>query len=139
MVAPVGRWLVAITLALSATVGAHDGPHEPGPDDELFKVSKAGEVKLKVDVVMAGVPVPKGNYLLEHRVEGARHLLLLSRRRGNDPAEVFTVPTRLFAGTESARGSWLLAERLKDGSYRLSVGQIAGESGDHVPDAGPQS
>jgi len=45
------------------------------------------------------------------------------------------IPMRFITSRDVVKKSALFAERLRDRSYRISVIQIAGESGDHMPAA----
>lgn len=126
---------VAFVLALGLRGAArHDGPHV-GPDGEVFNVSKNGEVKIGTDIAIGDALVRKGKYVVEHRVDGDEHILLLT---GVDPKKgsetpVHQIRMRLLPARDVARKSALFAERLQDRSYRVSIVQIAGEAGDHVP------
>jgi hypothetical protein len=46
---------------------------------------------------------------------------------------VHEIHMRLIASRDVPKKSALFADRLKDRSYRVTVVQIAGEGGDHVP------
>lgn len=126
---------VVIVLALGLRVAArHDGPHV-GPDGEVFTVGKNGDVKIGMDIAIGDVLVRKGKYVVEHRVDGSEHVLLLT---GVDPKKgsetpVHQIRMRLLPARDVARRSALFAERLQDRSYRVNIVQIAGEAGDHVP------
>ena len=113
---------------------AHDGPHV-GPDGEVFNVGKKGDVKIGMDVVIGDVLVKKGKYLFEHRLEGDSHILVLTgvaTKNGIEPL-VHQIHMRFITSRDPVKKSALFAERQRDRSYRVSVIQIAGESGDHTP------
>ena len=127
---------MVFVLAFGLSGVAHDGPHV-GPDGEVFNVGKNGDVKIGMDVVIGDVLVKKGKYRFEHRVDGDAHILVLT---GLEPKSGIEVPVhaihmRFFVSKDPVRKSALFAERLRDRSYRVNVIQIAGESGDHIPDS----
>lgn len=130
-VAAAGVFVLAFGLSGAAL---HDGPHV-GPDGEVFTVGKNGEVKIGMDVVIGDVLVKKGKYLLEHRIDGDAHILALTgldTKKGSE-APAHQIRLRLLPSRDPVKKSALFAERLQDRSYRVSVVQIAGEAGDHVP------
>lgn len=120
----------------SSGTALHDGPHV-GPDGEVFNVGKNRDVKIGMDVVIGDVLVKKGKYLFEHRVDGDTHVLVLTGLEDKNGAEppVHQIPMRFITSRDVVKKSALFAERLRDRSYRVSVIQIAGESGDHMPAA----
>jgi hypothetical protein len=124
-----------VTVGLSGAA-FHDGPHV-GPDGEVFNVGKKGDVKIGLDVAIGDVLVKKGKYLFEHRMEGDRHMLVLTglETKNGIEAPVHQIPMRFITSKDAVKKSALFAERLRDRSYRVSVIQIAGESGDHMPAA----
>lgn len=120
------------SIVLTASVRAHD---EEGPHDELFKISKQGEVKFDNDIAFGGVRVPKGRYVVAHRVtEAGEHVLALTGANSKNPLDVAVrdIPTRFIAGTDVAKTSVVVAEELRDNTYRVKAVRIAGEAGDHI-------
>lgn len=116
----------------------HDGPHV-GPDGEVFNVGKNGDVKIGSDVFIGDVLVKKGKYRLEHHVEPDTDILVLTGLVNNNGTEapVHQVRMRWISSKDAVKKSALFAERQRDRSYRVTVIQIAGESGDHIPDGAP--
>ena len=128
---------VAFVVALGLSGAAfHDGPHV-GLDGEVFNVGKKGDVKIDLDVVIGDVLVKKGKYLFEHRIDGDRHILVLTGldAKNGIEAPVHQINMRFITSRNAVKKSALFAERLRDRSYRVRVIQIAGESGDHMPAA----
>ena len=128
--------VVVFCLAFELSGAAlHDGPHV-GPDGEVFNVGKNGDVKIDTDVAIGETLVKKGKYLFEHRVDGDAHILVLTglETKNGGEAPVHQIRMRLLPSRDHVKKSALFAERLRDRSYRVSLVQIAGEAGDHVPD-----
>lgn len=131
-----GAMALILVFAFSLPAAAlHDGPHV-GPDGEVFNVSKNGDVKIDMDVAVGDVVVKKGKYLVEHRMEGDQHTLVLTGLDGKKGVEapVHQIRMRWISSKDAVKKSALFAERQRDRSYRVTVIQIAGESGDHMPD-----
>lgn len=125
--------VVAFFLAFGLQAAArHDGPHA-GPDDEVFNVGKNGGVKIGMDVAIGSVLLKKGKYAVAHRVEGDAHILVLTGLDNKTETQVHEIPLRLIPSRDPVKKSALFAVRQRDRSYRVSVVQIAGESGDHIP------
>jgi hypothetical protein len=124
-----------LLLALGSRAGAaHDGDHF-GPDGEAFTVGRNGDVKIGEDVVIGAVLVRKGKYILQHRLDRDAHILLLtSVADKSGVTRLHEISMRLIPSPDVPKKSALFAERLKDRSYRVTVVQIAGEGGDHVPE-----
>ena len=128
-------------VAFGAAVSArHDGPHG-GPDDEVWSINKNGEVKMALDVVIGGVPVRKGKYATEHRVEGDVHTLVLTSldRRAGESRAILVIPLRLIPSRDPVKRSAFFVNRQPDRSWRVDVVQIAGEPGDHIPGPAAQT
>ncbi len=73
----------------------HDGPHV-GPDGEVVNVGKNGDVKIGMDVIIGDVLVKKGKYLFEHRVDGDKHILVLTglESKNGIEAPIHHIPDR---------------------------------------------
>lgn len=129
-----GLMVFFLTLGLRGAP-LHDGPHV-GPDDEVFNVGKNGDVKIAMDVLIGDVLVKKGKYRLEHHVEPDTHILVLTGldNKNRTEAPVHQIRMRWISSKDAVKKSALFAERQRDRSHRVTVIQIAGESGDHVPD-----
>jgi hypothetical protein len=129
--------VVVFFLAFGLSGAAfHDGPHV-GPDGEVFNVGKNRDVKIGMDVVIGDVLVKKGKYLFEHRLDGNTHVLVLTGLQPKNGAEapIHQIQMRFISSKDAVKKSALFAERQRDRSYRVSVIQITGESGDHMPAA----
>ena len=126
--------VIAFACALGVRAAAHDGPHV-GPDGEVFNVGKKGDVKIGMDVLIGDVLVKKGKYLFQHRLDGDGHILVLTGLETKNVIEapVHQIHMRFISSRDAVRKSAIFAERQRDRSYRVSVIQIAGESGDHMP------
>lgn len=124
--------LVVVMLAgFGSAASAHD--EDGGPGQAVFKVDGKGVVKIGDPLMIGGLTVPKGRYLLEHRVEGTEHVIVLTRAdaKGSD-AWTHEFAMRLIPEKQVAKRSAIFASELRDGSLGLSAIQIAGEAGDHV-------
>ena len=135
-IAAVGLF-TGLCLAFGSAVSArHDGPHG-GPDDEVWNINKNGEVKMALDAVIGGVVVRKGKYAVEHQVQDDAHTLVLTNldRRAGESRMILEVPLRFIPSQDPVKRSALFVNRQADRSWRVDVVQIAGESGDHVPDS----
>ncbi len=127
---------VSLVLALLAVPGvsAHDG-HEDGPTEQTFKVGQGGKVKFGEDVKMGDRLVKKGRYVLEHRVDGDRHLFVLigAERIEGKTAFVYEVPMEVLVSRVPVKKSAIYATERADHVLQVSVVQIAGENVDHLP------
>jgi hypothetical protein len=120
--------LIALALLL------HDG-HDDGPSDMVFKVTKAGEVKIATDVKIGGVMVKRGKYMLTHRTEAASHVFILTAADKKTAAAEFPtteLPSRFIPSAQAVKNSTLLAKEQRDHRYEVVRIQIEGENGDHV-------
>jgi hypothetical protein len=124
---------VSLVLALLVVPGvsAHDG-HDDGPTEQTFKVGKNGEIKFGEDVKMGDLLVKKGRYLLEHRIDGARHLFVLTSNEAK-AATVYEVPTEILVSKVPVKKSAIYATERADRVLQVTVVQIAGEDVDHLP------
>lgn len=131
-------WMAGLATAVllhSGVITAH--PEDEDPSDEIFTVGKTGEVKIGHDVSAGSVLVKRGKYLFEHRVDGERHIIVLTGV-GKDASErLYEIPMRLFASAKVAKRSALIARESKDHTVHITLVQVAGEGGDHIPE--PQS
>lgn len=126
-----------VLLALTSSVVAHDGPHAAGPNDQVFRIGKNGEVKIGTDVRIGNTLVKKGKYIALHRVDGDNHVLALTTADKKNEVDVITheIRMRLIPSKDPVKTSALFAEEQKDRSLRVVAVQIAGEPGDHLPEA----
>ena len=125
--------LLAIVMltAMGSAPLAHD--EDGGPGQAVFKVDGKGAVKIGDPVKMGDLTVPKGRYLLEHRVDGAEHIVVLTRTDANgSDAWTHEFAMRLIPEKQVAKRSAIFASELRDRSLALSAIQIAGEAGDHI-------
>lgn len=131
---------MALLLLLAPRVLAHEG-HDDGPTEQTFKIAANGEVKFGEDVRFGDFLVKKGKYVLEHRVEGERHVIALSAvtKAATKAPVVYDVPTQTLVSKVPVKKSAVYAVEAADHVLRVSVVQIAGENADHIPfsNAGP--
>ena len=122
---------ILMLAAFSGATSAHD--EDGGPGQAVFKVDGKGAVKIGDPLMIGTLTVPKGRYLLEHRVEGTEHIIVLTRAaaKGSD-AWTHEFAMRLIPEKQVAKRSAIFASELRDGSLELSAIQIVGEAGDHV-------
>ncbi len=127
---------VSLVLALLVVpaVSAHDG-HDDGPSEQTFKIGKNGEVKFGEDVKMGDLLVRKGRYVLEHRLDGDRHLFILTsaERVEARAAAVYEVPTEVLVSKVPVKKSAVYAAERDNHLLQVTVVQIAGENVDHLP------
>ena len=127
---------VSLVLALLVVPGvsAHDG-HDDGPTEQTFKIGKNGEVKFGEDVKMGDFLVKKGRFVLEHRVDGDRHLFVLTgaERVEAKASVVYEVPTEVLVSKAPVKKSAIYATERADHVLQVTVVQIAGENVDHLP------
>ena len=135
-----GFGLIAL-LFLVPRVLAHEG-HDDGPTEQTFKIATNGDVKFGEDVRFGDLLVKKGKYVLEHRIDGERHLIALSgvtKAETNAPT-IYTVPTEVLSSKVAVKKSAVYAAEGHDRILSVTVVQIEGENLDHVPIAnGAQS
>lgn len=125
--------VVGLFLAV-AKVAAHDGPHG-GPDEATFKVGKNGDVKIGEDITVGPVLVKRGKYRFEHRVEGERHTVRLTRLESKAAEELtYELPMRLIPSRQASKRTAVFAKELADQSLAMTAVEVAGESVEHVPD-----
>ena len=125
-----------VVVALTPLLAAHDGPHAAGPNDQVFKIGKNGEVKIGTDVRIGNALVKKGKYVAVHRVDGDSHVLALTTADKKNEVDVVTheIRMRLIPSKDPVKASALFAEEQRDRSLRVVAVQIAGEPGDHLPE-----
>ena len=123
-------------LALTSLVAAHDGPHAVGPNDQVFKIGKNGDVRIGTDVRIGSALVRKGKYVAVHRVDGDSHVLALTMADKKNEVDVITYEIRmkLIPSKDPVKASALFADGQSDRSLRVVAVQIAGEPGDHLPE-----
>jgi hypothetical protein len=125
---------VAIAFLTLGEVAAHDGPHG-GPDEVTFRVGKNGEINLRQDLKFGTSLVKKGKYAFEHRLDGDRHLVVLTevaRKDGASPV-AYELPTRLIPAQKAANRTSLYAREATDRSLVVTMVEIAGEASEHLP------
>ena len=123
-------------LALDQSLTAHDGPHG-GPTTASFRVGGDGGVNFREDVTLANSLVRRGKYRFTHRIDGDIHVITLTRMaaRNSPDTAVYEVSTTVMAGRQPRKASLLRAKETADHSLYISVIEIAGEAGDHLPRA----
>lgn len=129
----VGLGMVML-LFLAPRVLAHEG-HDDGPTEQTFKIAANGEVKFGEDVRFGDFVVKKGKYVLEHRIDGERHLITLSAvtKAETTAPVVYDVPTQTVLSKVPVKKSAVYAVEGADRLLRVSVVQISGENVDHLP------
>jgi hypothetical protein len=131
------KWIAGVpfVLALVSASGlsAHDGHDDV--TEQTFKVGNKGEVKFGEDVKMGGFLVKKGRYVLEHHIDGARHLLVLTsaERREAQVAVTYEVSTEVVSSKLPVKKSAIYAAERDDHELQVAVVQILGENIDHLP------
>lgn len=128
--------LVTVLASAAPVAALHDG-HDEGPTGQVFKVGKSGDVKIGNDVRIGDILVKKGKYLVAHRVHGDTHILVLTAIAQKDGSEspAYEIRMRLVPSRNPVKASALFAQEQRDHSYRVTNVQIAGENGDHIPEA----
>jgi hypothetical protein len=134
------RSLFCIALLLAAAgvpiPAAHDGPHT-GPTEETFKVGKDGRVRISEDLLVGTTVVKKGMYLFEHRVGADHHIVTLTSLGATDLAPArLELPMRLLPSNGTAKRTAIFAAEIDPRSLRMTMIELAGESGEHVLDWG---
>jgi hypothetical protein len=126
--------VAAVLSAMGSSIArAHDG-HD-GPTGRTFTVGKKGDVNIREDVKVGGDILKRGKYLFDHRVDGDRHLIVLTGIVKNDVVPpVYEIATRTIAAREPATKSAFVAKELPDHSLQVGVVRVAGEALEHVPD-----
>ena len=124
---------VIVLLIMGSRARAHD---EEGPHDHVFKISKTGEVKFDDDVRIGDALIKKGKYVVVDRAERDIHVLVFTAtgQKNADDGVVREVRMRLISSRDQVKASVVVAEQLRDHSYRVTLVRIAGEAGDHVPE-----
>ena len=124
----------ASLIVFGSYISAHDGPHG-GPDEVTFNVGKNGELNLRQDVKFGSVVVRRGKYAFEHRLDGERHLVILTesaRKDGGTPV-VHQVPTNVISSRQVAKRTAVYAKELTDRSVVVTMIQVTGEQTEHLP------
>jgi hypothetical protein len=121
-------------FGVGSSIAAHDGPHE-GPTTASFKVAASGNVNFGEDVRVGNVLVRKGKYHFAHRVDGELHIVTLTRiaDKSLSDAVIYESDTRVVPGRQARKASVLRASEAADHSLHISVIEIQGEAGDHIP------
>lgn len=135
------RRICACVLAVSAclapsTPAAHDGPHG-GPDEVALRAAKNGEINLREDVTVGTALVTRGKYLLTHRLDDDRHVIVLTGaapKKGEVPV-VHEVPTQLLVSRDVPKRTTLYARELAKRRLVAIMVEIAGEQAEHIPQA----
>ena len=124
---------IVATLIVSSGALAHEG-HDDGPTEQTFKIAASGEVKFGEDVKFGDVLIKKGKYVLEHRIDGERHLIVLSAvTKAAATVSTYVAATETLAAKVPVKKSAFYATEGKDRILRVTVVQIAGENLDHLP------
>lgn len=125
---------LVVLLFVAPRVLAHEG-HDDGPTEQTFKIATNGEVKFGEDVRFGDFLVKKGKYVLEHRVDGERHVIVLSAvtKAETKTPVVYDVPTQTVVSKLPVKRSAVFAAEGTDHLLRATVVQIAGENIDHLP------
>lgn len=124
---------IVASLILSSPVLAHEG-HDDGPTEQTFKIAANGEVKFGEDVRFGDILIKKGKYVLEHRIDGERHVIVLSATtKAGTSAAMYTAATETLAAKVTVKKSAVYATEGKDRILRVTVVQIVGENLDHLP------
>ena len=128
----------SFVFVLACSLAAHDGHDEDVTRDDVFRIGKGGEVKFGGDVRVGDTLVKKGKYVIAHRIDGDSHVLTLEPFGPKTPsaAFVYEIRTRWFPSQDPVKASAIVAEQLRDRSFRVKTVQIAGEARDHVPERG---
>ena len=129
-----GLAAIALVIGLGAAANVAAAPHDEdaGPGHPVYKIGQAGEVKIADPLTIGSLVLPKGRYLVQHRVDGTRHLIVLTRVDPKAERTIQEFVTQLIAEKKVAKRSAIFADDMPDGSERLSAIQIAGEAGDHI-------
>jgi hypothetical protein len=123
-----------VMIVATAPIAADEGPHG-GPAEATFKVGKNGDVKIGEDLKVGDVVVKRGKYKFEHRIEADQHTVVLTRIEARDAAESwYEIPMRLVAARGVPKRTVVYAEELPDHSLILTLVEVAGENGNHVPE-----
>ena len=124
--------LVAM-FGLSAPLAAFHPGHDEHPE-VVYTVDKNGQVKIGMDVRIAGAIVKKGKYELTHRVDGDQHVVVLTGQPNKETTMgvVHEIRTTWLPSRDRVRQSALFAYDQPDAVYEVTKIQIAGENGDHV-------
>lgn len=79
--------------------------------------------------------VKKGRYLVEHQVDGIAHILVLTGldRQKDGEVRVHRIPMQFVPSRDIVKKSALFADRVQN-RFQVTFVQVAGESGDHIPD-----
>jgi hypothetical protein len=131
-------WITIAALWVGGGAGVlahegHDGPHD-GPTGRTFTVGKNGDVNIREDVKVGADILRKGKYQFEHRVDGDRHLIVLTGIVKKDAvAPIYEIPTMTMKSREAAKRSVFVAKELLDHSLQVGVVHVAGEALEHVP------
>ena len=126
--------VVASLLLMGTFASAHDGPHG-GPDAVTFKVGKNGEVNVRQDVKFGTVLVRRGKYMFEHRLDGERHVVVLTgaaRKDGAVPVQ-YELPTSVLSSRQVAKRTAVCAKELADRSLVVTMVEVTGERAEHLP------
>ncbi|HEY5619833.1 MAG TPA: hypothetical protein VIK60_17965 [Vicinamibacterales bacterium] len=121
-------------FALARPIAAHDGPHE-GPTTASFNVGKNGDVNFREDLKIGNLLVRKGRYQFGHRVDDEFHIVTLTRIGANNLADaaIYEANTRVVPGRQARKASVVRAKEAADHSLHISIIEIQGEAGDHIP------
>lgn len=134
-IASVMTTVVFVVAAGQSGAAFHDGPHV-SQDGEVFSAGKNGIVKIGLDVVIGDVQVKRGKYAVEHEVHGDAHILVLTGVEAkNREASAHRIPMRWIPSSERVKRTTLFAERVPKKRFRVTVVQIGGEGGDHIPES----
>ena len=126
--------VVASLTLMGAYASAHDGPHG-GPDEVTFKVGKNGEFNVRQDVKFGGVLVKRGKYVFEHKLDGERHLVVLTEAARKDGAApvVYELPTSVLPARQVAKRTAMYAKEQHDRSLVVTIVEVTGERAEHLP------
>ena len=128
--------LMIVAALCAAGIGvarAHEG-HESGPVGRTFTVGKKTDVNIREDVKVGADILKRGKYFFEHRVDGDRHVIVLTGIVKKDVVpSIYEIPTRTIPTREMAKKSVFVAGELADHSMQVRVVHVAGEALEHIP------
>jgi hypothetical protein len=122
--------VLAVSNHLAVSAQDHGHPHEADFSEKQLKIDKNGEMDLPSDMKVQDAVLPKGRYLVRHRIEGQDHWFDFEPVRGEknavEPSRPLAARARSIRTQERNKNSAAYAS-LDDHDYRIVKVQLAGE------------
>ena len=122
------RLLAIVLFAVASQAQEHVHPHDDSIPPQIFRADKSNQVSFKKEMAFGKEILPKGRYLVEHRVDGSAHLI--SFKSASKGTEI-QLEARTIPGSQKVSRTEILALPDKD-RFEIVRILVPGESVEHL-------